>query len=129
MSAPQAAGVPALKSRRALVVDDELLIRWSLSETLSDRGFTVYEAEDGKGAVKALADAAEPPEVVLLDFRLPDSNDLNLLSRIISMVPGGRVILMTAYGTPELASAAIERGAFKVIHKPFEMQDVTALVG
>ena len=35
---------------------------------------------------------------------------------------------MTAYGTPELASAALERGAFKVLHKPFEMQDVTALV-
>jgi DNA-binding NtrC family response regulator len=43
-------------------------------------------------------------------------------------VPDGRVILMTSYHTPELASAAIERGAFKVLHKPFELQDVTALV-
>jgi two-component system, NtrC family, response regulator AtoC len=114
--------------RRALVVDDELLIRWSLCETLSDRGITVAEAEDGKGAVRALTDCAELPDLVLLDFRLPDSNDLNLLSRIISLVPDGRVILMTAYGTQELADAALERGAFKVIHKPFEMQDVTALV-
>jgi two-component system, NtrC family, response regulator AtoC len=114
--------------RRVLVVDDELLIRWSLCETLSDRGFSVAEAEDGKGAVRALTDGAELPDVVLLDFRLPDSDDLNLLSRIISLVPHGRVILMTAYGTPELASAALERGAFRVIHKPFEMQDVTALV-
>jgi DNA-binding NtrC family response regulator len=113
---------------RALVVDDELLIRWSLAETLSDRGFTVFEAEDGKGAVRALADAGEPPDLVLLDFRLPDSNDLNLLSRIISLVPNGRVVLMTAHGSPELASDAIERGAFKVLHKPFEMNDVTALV-
>lgn len=115
--------------RRALVVDDELLIRWSLSETLADRGFTVFEAEDGQGAVRALTDAPELPEVVLLDFRLPDSNDLNLLSRIVSMVPQGRVILMTAYGTPELANAALERGAFRVLHKPFEMQDITTLVG
>ena len=122
-------GGGAPRRRRALVVDDELLIRWSLCETLSDRGFTVSEAEDGKTAVRAITDGAEPPEVVLLDFRLPDSNDLNLLSRIISLVPKGRVILMTAYGTPELASAALERGAFTVIHKPFEMQDVTALVG
>ena len=114
--------------RRALVVDDELLIRWSLAETLSDRGFTVAEAEDGKGAVRVLTGSAVPPDLVLLDFRLPDSNDLNLLSRIISLVPNGRVILMTAYGTPELATAALERGAFKVLHKPFEMQDVTALV-
>ncbi len=114
--------------RRVLVVDDELLIRWSLCETLSDRGYTVLEAEDGKAAVRTLADATELPDVVLLDFRLPDSKDLNLLERIISMVPEGRVILMTAYGTPELANEALERGAFKVLHKPFEMQDVTSLV-
>ncbi|MEQ1728017.1 MAG: response regulator [Vicinamibacterales bacterium] len=114
--------------RRVLVVDDELLIRWSLSETLSDRGYTVLEAEDGQGAVRTLSDAVELPDVVLLDFRLPDSRDLNLLERIIRMVPEGRVILMTAYGTPELANEALERGAFKVLHKPFEMQDVTSLV-
>ena len=114
--------------RRALVVDDELLIRWSLAETLVERGFAVVEAEDGKSAVRALSDAGEPPDVVLLDFRLPDSNDLELLSRIISMVPNGRVILMTAFGSPELASAAILRGAFKVLQKPFEMHDVTALI-
>lgn len=114
--------------RRVLVVDDELLIRWSLCETLSDRGYTVLEAEDGQGAVRTLSDATELPDVVLLDFRLPDSKDLNLLERIIRMVPEGRVILMTAYGTPELANEALERGAFKVLDKPFEMQDVTSLV-
>jgi DNA-binding NtrC family response regulator len=125
---PDETGRVATAGRRALVVDDERLIRWSLAETLSDGGFTVAEAEDGKAAVRALTAGAALPDVVLLDFRLPDSNDLNLLSRIISLVPNGRVILMTAYGTPELASAALERGAFKVLHKPFEMQDVTALV-
>lgn len=125
---PHKAGQPPNAVRRALVVDDELLIRWSLAETLSDRGFNVAEAEDGKGAVLALTSSAAPPDLVMLDFRLPDSNDLTLLSRIISLVPNGRVILMTAYGTPELAVAALERGAFKVLDKPFEMQDVTALV-
>ena len=125
---PRAASTRETTGRRVLVVDDELLIRWSLCETLSDRGYTVLEAEDGKGAVRTLASATELPDVVLLDFRLPDSKDLNLLERIISMVPDGRVILMTAYGTPELANEALERGAFKVLHKPFEMQEVTSLV-
>ncbi len=125
---PGKAATRTTTGRRILVVDDELLIRWSLSETLSDRGYTVLEAEDGKGAVRTLADATELPDVVLLDFRLPDSKDLNLLERIISMVPEGRVILMTAYGTPELANEALERGAFKVLYKPFEMQEVTSLV-
>ena len=125
---PVKAATRTTTGRRILAVDDELLIRWSLSETLSDRGYTVLEAEDGKGAVRTLADATELPDVVLLDFRLPDSKDLNLLERIISMVPEGRVILMTAYGTPELANEALERGAFKVLYKPFEMQEVTSLV-
>ena len=114
--------------RRVLVVDDELLIRWSLCETLSDRGCVVTEAADGQSAIRALTGGAELPDVVLLDFRLPDSDDLNLLSRIVSLVPNGRVILMTAHGSPELANAAIERGAFRVLHKPFELQDITALV-
>lgn len=120
---------PAAAGRRVLVVDDELLIRWSLCETLSDRGYTVSEAPDGKTAVRALTTGTALPDVVLLDYRLPDSDDLNLLSRIVSLVPGGRVILMTAYGTPEVAQQALERGAFKVLHKPFEMQEITALVG
>lgn len=122
-------GATASPARRVLVVDDELLIRWSLCETLSDRGYAVSEAADGKAAVRALTDGATLPDVVLLDYRLPDSDDLNLLSRIVSLVPDGRVILMTAYGTPEVAQAALDRGAFKVLHKPFEMQDITALVG
>jgi DNA-binding NtrC family response regulator len=114
--------------RRILVVDDELLIRWSLRETLSDRGYEVDEAPDGRTAVRALTDGADLPDLVLLDYRLPDSDDLNLLSRIISLLPAGRVILMTAHVSPELAQAAIERGAFRVLHKPFEMNELTRLV-
>ncbi len=122
-------GTTESPARRVLVVDDELLIRWSLCETLSDRGYVVLEAADGKAAVRALTDSGVLPDVVLLDYRLPDSDDLTLLSRIVSLVPDGHVILMTAYGTPEVAQAALDRGAFKVLHKPFEMQEITALVG
>ena len=121
-----ALGAPA---PRVLVVDDERLIRWSLCETLSDRGYAVAEAEDGTTAVRVLTSTPDLPDVVLLDYRLPDSDDLSLLSRIVSLVPDGCVILMTAYGTPEVAQAALERGAFKVLQKPFEMHDVTSLVG
>jgi DNA-binding NtrC family response regulator len=113
---------------RVLVVDDELLIRWSISEALSEKGFVVSDAPDGTAALRVLSDGSVPPDVVLLDYRLPDSNDLTLLSKVIALVPRGRVILMTAYGAPDMLQAAIDRGAFSVVHKPFEMQAIAALV-
>jgi DNA-binding NtrC family response regulator len=118
----------ARRTRRILVVDDERLVRWSVCDTLAGDGYDVSEAPDGRSAVRALTSGAPLPDVVLLDFRLPDSSDLDLLSRIVRLVPDGRVILMTAFDTPELARAALECGAFSVVHKPFEMHDVGALV-
>ena len=56
-----------------LIVDDEPLIRWSLAETLTDSGHSVIEAGDGEAAVRMLTDADRPFDVVLLDYRLPDS--------------------------------------------------------
>jgi DNA-binding response OmpR family regulator len=55
---------------RVLVVEDELPIRWSVAQTLSDRGHVVIDAEDAQTAVRALAEASEPFDAVLLDFRL-----------------------------------------------------------
>ncbi len=113
---------------RVLIVDDEALIRWSLAETLGECGFDVVEAGDGQSAVSAIGEVARPIDVILLDYRLPDSNDLNLLATLKRLAPKTQVILMTAYGTPEVARGALELGAFRVVSKPFEMQDLAGLV-
>jgi two-component system response regulator (stage 0 sporulation protein F) len=112
---------------RILVVDDEALIRWSLVETLSDSGHQTVEAVDGLTALRAVRDASAPFDVVFLDFRLPDSSDLTLLSRLRQLAPTTQVILLTAYGTPEVVQGALDLGVFRVIGKPFEMGDVPAL--
>jgi two-component system C4-dicarboxylate transport response regulator DctD len=65
---------------RVLIVDDEPLIRWSVSETLADHGCEVVETGDAHGARLAVGDD-QPFDVVLLDYRLPDSDDLSLLWR------------------------------------------------
>jgi DNA-binding NtrC family response regulator len=114
-------------ARRVLVVDDEALIRWSLTQTLEDRGCEVEQAASGAEAIRKAA-SADSFDVVLLDFRLPDSNDLTLLARIRQMLPAAAVILMTAYSTPEVAQGALDLGARTVISKPFEMSDMAALV-
>jgi two-component system, NtrC family, response regulator AtoC len=112
---------------RVLVVDDEPLIRWSLAETLMDMGHVVVESGDGASAIRAL-DEGEPFDAVVLDYRLPDSNDLNLLATVRRRAPQTAVIMMTAFGTPEVTAGAIDLGAYRVVAKPFEMHDMAALV-
>ena len=124
-TAPTAKKSPPL---RVLVVDDEPLIRWSVAETLSERGCHVVEMGDGRGACGAVQGASREFDVVLLDYRLPDSEDLSILAAIRRLSPHAQVILMTAYGTPEVVRGALDLGAFRVVNKPFEMQDVANLV-
>jgi len=113
---------------RVLVVDDEPLIRWSLAETLSDRGCQVVESGDARSARRAVQDAARGFDVVVLDLRLPDSEDLSLLASVRQASPSSQVILMTAFGAPEVVRGALDLGAYKVVSKPFEMQDLANLV-
>lgn len=113
---------------RVLVVEDETLIRWSIAETLAQMGHTVVEAGSAMAAVETLEESLQPIDVVLLDYRLPDSNDLVLLASIRRMKPESAVVMMTAYGTPEVTERALELGAYKVVSKPFDMHRLESLV-
>jgi DNA-binding NtrC family response regulator len=115
-------------ARSVLIVDDEPLIRWSLAETLASTGYEVFEAGDARSALETARGALRPIGVVLLDFRLPDSNDLSLLARLRGLLPDSRIIMMTAFGTPEMAEAARQLGAYDVVSKPFEMNELASLV-
>jgi DNA-binding NtrC family response regulator len=114
--------------RRVLVVDDETLVRWTVTEVLTAAGYEVLEARDGESAIRALIDPAGGVEVVLLDLRLPDCDDLALLKAIVRLAPGAAVILMTAFGTREIAADALRIGAFSVVAKPFDIVDLAPLV-
>lgn len=116
-------------SARVLVVDDEALIRWSLSEALGDRGYAVTEASDARTTIETLETATEPFAVILLDYRLPDSRDLSLLAKIRSLAPATQVIMVTAHGSAELAEQATDLGAYAMISKPFEVENLLAVVG
>jgi DNA-binding NtrC family response regulator len=111
---------------RVLVVDDEPLIRWSLSETLADCGCAVTESGDGASAREAVK--ADDFDVVLLDYRLPDTEDLSLLASLRRLSPRAQIILMTAFGSPDVVRGALDLGAFRVLNKPFEMDAVANLV-
>jgi DNA-binding NtrC family response regulator len=111
-----------------LVVDDEALLRWSLAELLRRSGHSVIEAASADTARVAITHASKPIDVVLLDYRLPDSHDLQLLEEIRRLLPQSTVILMTAFATTEVMQGAVERGARCVLSKPFDMNDVERLI-
>ncbi len=111
-----------------LVVDDEPLIGWSLSEGLTDGGYVVRLAGTGAEARAAL-DAMEGEEiVVLLDLRLPDVSDLSLLEDIRARRPDVPVIMMSAHGTPDDAARAKALGARDFVGKPFDVGEMVHLV-
>ena len=112
---------------RVLIVDDEPLIRWSMSETLASDGYVIVQAADAREALEQLS-TSPAPDVILLDYRLPDSNDLKLLATIRQRIPETPVIVMTAFGAPDVVAGAVKLGAFRVVSKPLDMHEVESLV-
>jgi two-component system response regulator AtoC len=111
-----------------LVVDDEALIRWSIAELLRRGGHTVIEAMSAAQARDVMTHAPAPIGVVLLDHRLPDSDDFGLLEEVRRRLPRSTVMLMTAYATPEIVAGARNRGAYCVLSKPFDLYSLEGLI-
>ncbi|RIK59725.1 MAG: DNA-binding response regulator [Planctomycetota bacterium] len=109
-----------------LIVDDERLIRWSLKARLEQDGCSVSEAESGERAIMALETA--PPDLVLLDFKLPDTDGLTLLKKIKQADPDILVIMMTGFSTIETAVEAMKQGAYHYLNKPVNLDELALLV-
>ena len=108
-----------------LVVDDEALIRWSLTERLHAEGYDVLEAETGKAALEKLPEGVD---LVLLDYRLPDTDGLTVLRQIKEFDQDVLVILLTAYASVDTAVEAMKQGAYHFANKPFDLDQVAAIV-
>ena len=101
---------------KVLLVDDQEDFRQILSASLETQGYEVLEAASGS-ALKALLPQSHP-DVVLLDLKLPDADGLDLLSILKQNWPDTEVIVLSGYGTLELAVEATKRGAFHFQTKP-----------
>ena len=121
--------VPKVTRRTALVVDDEALIRWSLSEGLADAGWTVRQASTGAEARAQVRSLEGQPFVILVDLRLPDVSDLSLIRELRAARPDVPMIVMTAHGTADDARQALAAGVHAVVGKPFDVVEMVALVG
>jgi DNA-binding NtrC family response regulator len=108
-----------------LVVDDEALIRWSLTERLKSEGYEVLEAETGAAALQKLSEGVD---LVLLDYKLPDTDGVTVLRKIKDFDQDTLVILLTAYASVDTAVEAMKLGAYHFAHKPFNLDEVVATV-
>ena len=115
-----------MRKKTILVVDDEKLIRWTLHQKFAEWNYDVVEAETGQaGLVRA---EEEPPDLVLLDVKLPDVKGTDLLEEFKKRWPSLPVIMITAFGEIEDVVDAMRRGAYNFLTKPVDLAKLQGLL-
>jgi two-component system response regulator AtoC len=105
-----------------LVVDDEAGLRHTLQLILADEGYAVVTAADGEEGLRVAA--AERPELILCDIRMPRLDGLAFVERYRAAGGEALIVMMSAYGTLDTAVEAMRRGAYDYISKPFNADEV-----
>src|SRR5215470_12412816 len=124
-SSPQP-GKQFMSKGSILVVDDESEIREGLEMLLAGEGYGVSSAETGESGLTRLEE--RPYDLLLLDVSLPDRNGIDLLKDIRRQDPHLPIVLITAYGSIEMARAAFKSGAMDYITKPWSNDELLAQV-
>lgn len=109
-----------------MIIDDEEDMCWILSKILESEGYETFSVQDGSSALALLGKQAI--DLVLLDIRLPHMDGMQILETIKKRNPDLPVIMITGYGSPELAAESIKKGAFEYLPKPFANQQVIDIV-
>jgi two-component system NtrC family response regulator len=109
-----------------LIVDDEKNYPLILSSVLEDEGFETLTANSGQAALEILK--SSDVDLVLTDMKMPVMNGIQLLEKIKDKDPDLPVIMMTAHGTVEKAVAAMQKGAYNYVLKPFDNERLILFV-
>ena len=115
-----------MNGMRILVVDDEPALRHTISVILHDEGHEVTTATDGQDALAKLSTA--PVDLILCDVRMPTMDGMTFLERHGAAGGAGLVVMMSAYGDADTAVAAMQRGAYDWIQKPFRAEEIVLVV-
>jgi two-component system response regulator AtoC len=109
-----------------LVVDDEKLVRWSISKGLNRDSHEVVCAQDGE---QAIAEAKETAfDLVITDFKMPGMNGAELLTHLKRLNPAPKVMILTAYSAELSRQSAMDLGACEYIEKPFLVDEIRRIV-
>ena len=109
-----------------LIVDDDEVMRETLSDVLKRSGYEIFLEGSGNGALSVIR--KNVIDLVLLDMRLPDGDGLEILKNIKEFDTEILVIIMTAYSDIQTAVSAMKSGAYHYINKPFELEELNLLI-
>jgi DNA-binding NtrC family response regulator len=113
-------------SEKILVADDEPSSRKLLAQELSDKGFAVDTAGGGKETLAKIESA--PPDLLILDYMMPDLSGLEVLTELRNRGNDTPVIMITAYGSVERAVEAMKAGAYDFITRPFDSDHIELII-
>ncbi|MBF0505494.1 MAG: response regulator [Nitrospirae bacterium] len=111
---------------KVLIVDDEMEFASTLAERLQIRGYnakSVYCAEDAIALSRN-----DPPDVMLLDLRMPGMNGIHVLKTIKQFNPSIQVIMLTGLGASQESAEGMEIGAFDCIMKPVDIEKLVVMI-
>jgi DNA-binding NtrC family response regulator len=109
--------------KRILIVDDEKLVRWALTQKCAEFGYQTVEAETGQEALRALQN--EGVDLVLLDVHLPDLNGIEVLEKLKQAGETRSIIMMTADPQLDDVKAALRLGAYDFVSKPLNFDELS----
>ncbi|MDP5274663.1 response regulator [Chengkuizengella axinellae] len=115
-----------MEKGKLLIVDDQHGIRVLLEEVFKMDGFYTLTAANGQQALKHVNN--DPPDLVLLDMKIPGMDGLEILKHIKEINASIKVIMMTAYGELDMIKEAKEAGAMRHFSKPFDIDEIRAVV-
>jgi len=113
--------------KKVLIVDDDDIIRSQLEKELKRNFFETFTASNGAKAINIFS--KEDVDIILLDVMLPDMDGLELISSLISMKSTCEVIVITGYGSQDIAIKSLRRGAIDYIEKPIQQEELQAALG
>jgi two-component system, NtrC family, response regulator HydG len=117
---------PVTPKTSVLIVDDDPSLRWTMSLILQRKGYVTETAANGAEAVAIIRE--NPFDMVLMDIRMPVMDGVQALKQIKAIRPHTVVTIMTAYAVDDLIQDALDEGAFAILNKPVEIEEVIALI-
>jgi DNA-binding NtrC family response regulator len=119
-------GMAPITPQKILIADDEYLIRWSLSQALTQEGYHVMTVENGRGAVELAK--THQFDFIIIDLIMPEMDGWEVLKHAREIQPPPRVIIITAHSKEDTGKIAKENGAWAFLEKPYLIDNIVELL-